>query len=448
MKRYSVLYVLFFSCLNLCLKPLLSSLPEYYPSWQGFPSYKICTWYHNKSAAVSLTFDDNNESQFAYILPLLDRFRFNATFFVVTGALDKPWSVVTWDSVRMAASRGHEIGSHTVNHPRLIELDEVSRMYELEYSRNRIDEEVPGQKCVSLAYPYSQWDDELRSQVSSYYIVARAGDNWSEPADPPDLYTVHGNIPLASTSLEQMNCWIDEAVVYRLWCVEIVHTFEYEGAEPLSADRYRLHLRYIKSKEERVWVAPLGTVAKYIRERDAATIIPVSVTDSTLSFDLSDGLPDSVYNVPLTIAVDIPGDWENAEVTQAGMPRWSAFAEGNSGRTLLVDAVPDAGEIAIHRMARNSQRPNPPSVGYELSVFPNPVRCIITAIFAMPEKNEAQLDLFDIRGCRWASFKSERWLDSGEYFQEFDLRNFPSGVYFLRFRAGGSVSTVKIVVQR
>jgi peptidoglycan/xylan/chitin deacetylase (PgdA/CDA1 family) len=46
---------------------------------------EITRWAHGKKAAVSLTWDDGTLNQFRVAVPLMDRFGFPATFFIITG---------------------------------------------------------------------------------------------------------------------------------------------------------------------------------------------------------------------------------------------------------------------------------------------------------------------------------------------------------------------------
>src|SRR5262245_44542863 len=77
---------------------------------------------------VGLTFDDGYADFTAHVMPVLTRYGFTATVFVIAGAMggtntwDEPGptkALLTADEVRQVAEAGIEIGSHSVSHPRL-----------------------------------------------------------------------------------------------------------------------------------------------------------------------------------------------------------------------------------------------------------------------------------------------------------------------------------------
>ncbi len=88
--------------------------------------------------AVALTFDDGFRNFFEHALPVLERYRFPATVFVVSGFCGgrNDWptqprnagipilELMDWSEVQQAAQAGISIGCHTVNHPRLPLLPE------------------------------------------------------------------------------------------------------------------------------------------------------------------------------------------------------------------------------------------------------------------------------------------------------------------------------------
>ncbi|WP_437767204.1 polysaccharide deacetylase family protein [Sorangium sp. So ce281] len=66
---------------------------------------------------VSIEFDDTLADQLS-VRSILAEHRMHATFFVNSGALDRP-GYLTVAQLRALASDGHEIGGHTINHVRL-----------------------------------------------------------------------------------------------------------------------------------------------------------------------------------------------------------------------------------------------------------------------------------------------------------------------------------------
>jgi hypothetical protein len=71
-------------------------------------------------AVVSLEFDDTLAEQIA-ARPILADHRMHATFFVNSGRLGRP-GYLTVAELRDLEADGHEIGGHTLDHPRLTEL--------------------------------------------------------------------------------------------------------------------------------------------------------------------------------------------------------------------------------------------------------------------------------------------------------------------------------------
>ena len=69
-------------------------------------------WPEGKQLAISLTFDDARLSQAERGIPLLDKYGVRGTFYISPdNALKRT------EAWKMAVSKGHEIGNHSVVHP-------------------------------------------------------------------------------------------------------------------------------------------------------------------------------------------------------------------------------------------------------------------------------------------------------------------------------------------
>jgi peptidoglycan/xylan/chitin deacetylase (PgdA/CDA1 family) len=120
--------------------------------------------------SVVFTFDDGYRST-ALAAPILAHFGFPGTVFAVTGYVESQrpfaWygvghedparlSPMGWDELAALKDQGWEVGSHTVTHGLLTNVDDRTLADELTGSRTRIAERLGS--CESIAYPYGQAD--------------------------------------------------------------------------------------------------------------------------------------------------------------------------------------------------------------------------------------------------------------------------------------------------
>lgn len=103
---------------------------------------------------VLLTFDDGYKDNYTNAYPILKKYGFTATFFIISSFPGKYPNYATWDQIREMKENGMDIESHTVSHRSLTELTDDQAKHELEDSKKTIDEEVgQGQNTKYLAYP-------------------------------------------------------------------------------------------------------------------------------------------------------------------------------------------------------------------------------------------------------------------------------------------------------
>ena len=109
---------------------------------------------------VALTFDDGFRDFHSAAFPVLRRHGFSASMYLSTGFVSEPRKAfksrdcLTWGEVRELHAEGVEFGSHTVSHPRLVELPWASIERELIDSRTAIEQAL-GAPVRSFAYPYA-----------------------------------------------------------------------------------------------------------------------------------------------------------------------------------------------------------------------------------------------------------------------------------------------------
>ncbi|WP_196591868.1 polysaccharide deacetylase family protein [Pectinatus frisingensis] len=101
---------------------------------------------------VLITFDDGYEDNYKNAYPILKKYGFTATVFVITSFLNKYPNYLTWDQCRELKENGFYIESHTVTHRSLTELTNEQIKDEIVQSKAALDKNL-GQNTYYFAYP-------------------------------------------------------------------------------------------------------------------------------------------------------------------------------------------------------------------------------------------------------------------------------------------------------
>jgi peptidoglycan/xylan/chitin deacetylase (PgdA/CDA1 family) len=112
----------------------------------------IDSWTENNSGELALSFDDGHGSDFDIVLPLLQEYGIQGTFFVTPNYVGKK-GYMSWDQIKALSEAGMEIGSHSMNHPYMTTLTFEQLLIELADSKTQIERHI-GKEIVSFAYPY------------------------------------------------------------------------------------------------------------------------------------------------------------------------------------------------------------------------------------------------------------------------------------------------------
>jgi peptidoglycan/xylan/chitin deacetylase (PgdA/CDA1 family) len=112
---------------------------------------------------VMISFDDASAGHFTAALPILQRLRMPATFFVMTVVLDKPnW--LRRDQVRLLDRADMTIGVHTWDHHRVTSYTEPDWAAQLERPKAEL-EGIVGHRLDLFAYPYGAWNSAALPHV-------------------------------------------------------------------------------------------------------------------------------------------------------------------------------------------------------------------------------------------------------------------------------------------
>ena len=132
-----------------------------------------------KSKRVVLTFDDGYVDTLTQALPLLRKYGFTATCYVVSGAIGthNRWDAAFLSETKPLLNReqlqqwlaaGMEIGSHSCSHPKLQDLDDESACREIADSRDQLGK-MFGVPIEHFCYPFGRFAN------ATVELVKRAG---------------------------------------------------------------------------------------------------------------------------------------------------------------------------------------------------------------------------------------------------------------------------------
>jgi peptidoglycan/xylan/chitin deacetylase (PgdA/CDA1 family) len=233
-------------------------------------------WPEGKRAAISLTFDDARLSQVDTGISLLNQYGVKATFFLVPSGVEQ-----RIDGWKKAVASGQEIGNHTMTHPCTGNFSwsrkNALENYNLDDIRNELTEcntRIKDLLVVTpevFAYPCGQKfigrDSNTKSYVPLISKMFILGRGWRDEAmnDPAfcDMSQISG-IEMDGKNFDEILPLIEEAKKTGQWLVLAGHEMGGDDVQTTRLTMLKQLMEYAQDPFNGIWLAPAGTVAKYI----------------------------------------------------------------------------------------------------------------------------------------------------------------------------------------
>lgn len=118
-----------------------------------------------------VTFDDGYVDNYTTAFPILKKYGFTATVFMVSSYVDGE-GFMSWPQLKELVASGWEIEGHTKTHPYLSKIERVSLLDELKSSKELLEQGL-GQKVNFLAYSYGDFNSVVSKAVKEAgYLMA------------------------------------------------------------------------------------------------------------------------------------------------------------------------------------------------------------------------------------------------------------------------------------
>ncbi|TMI79592.1 MAG: polysaccharide deacetylase family protein [Bacteroidetes bacterium] len=409
---------------------------------------EITEWPDGKRGAVSITYDDGSMNQFRYALPVMERLKLPATFYVITGSItgskypgkfvgrptqqiinesatvptstdnyferasaakylgyvganryydssaglyedakEKEAYVVmdslyakvrngslkkgkelsmemsdeqglSWDSIKVYASKGYEFASHTVTHAHVTVLDTTNIFYELEKSKQDIKDHLGEKYCFTAEIPFGiehpramkyalPFYPALRNLMTDPYMEEINRGYKTQPGLSTKEYVQWQRGPTTKTPLPLMKSWVDTVLAHdNIWLVLVFHGIDGMGYEALPHELLDTYFTYLKAHENDLWIATFSDVAKYMRERMNASVT-ADENKNSIKISLRHSLDTKDYNVPLTLKTYVSKEWKKVLLSQGKHHERVSIQEDAKGNYVLYKMMSNSEIVEI-----------------------------------------------------------------------------------------------------
>ena len=306
---------------------------------------EIATWSGFRKGAASFTFDDGAPSHVTDAGPTFKKYGYKATFNLVVN-----WNP-NWSGFQGLADEGHEIASHSNSHGNNMSGEEASSKKSIE---NHITQKYG---IITVAYPNCNVPNE--SAVKQNYIVGRiCNGSWKGMNDemgkdgPSNWAQVPATMTGAEGQLKSTNDFtgrMQKVIQSNGWAAFLTHGFQGKNNgnanySPTDLGAIEGALKWAKENDKDIWVAPMGHVAMYLKERNASKIESKDGgAANTMSFELKHNIADNISKYDYPLSIKVKTDWTKVEVTQ-GEAKLESKVDGGY---VYFDAVPNAGTIIV-----------------------------------------------------------------------------------------------------
>jgi gliding motility-associated-like protein len=237
----------------------------------------VTTWKDGKDGAMSVSVDDSQPSGF----DALQANGFKGTY-VLEGLSSQSFFTDYYNA-------GMELGSHTASHRCQSWTDDLLRNQEIEPNILAVCTQTP-QPCkdvISFVWPCGYTNYREQTVAADYFLSARGYNiNKLEDATPENFmnlksYNSHEHTPYPPSDLKTV---VDDAINQNKWFNLVLHNYSNDD----GATSY--------ASAKNIWVSSIGTVIKYILQRNNFILTNYTVSSGRITFNVSRlTIPSSVW---------------------------------------------------------------------------------------------------------------------------------------------------------
>ena len=237
----------------------------------------------------------------------------------------------------------------------------------------RMREIFPGQRILTYIIPgftnqaaYNGRNETAIKMINSAFIGQRNTGGFAKYGDTQvECLNKIGEINFDSINSMMVTAnddyrtrwfdYVDNAINYNGWAVYCFHNIwevETGVGHNVAQSKASELFTYIAEKVEsgELWNATLDQATMYTKEYQSASVT-ITNDGKTIEVRLHDKLDNKIYDMPLTVKVEVPSKWKTASFDYNDEHYKIPVEKDSSGKTyILVDLIPDTGTAKIAKV--------------------------------------------------------------------------------------------------
>jgi hypothetical protein len=365
---------------------------------------------------------------------------------------------------------GHEIASHSVTHPDFLDLitgnitTPGTLLFELYQSKYTIEQKIPNQKCITIAYPYFDYNTNVLNKTPLYYESARTSDGYpiGSSLTGSGFYTIGGyeenfTTPRNSTlddldELENFEYYQQIAITDGTWGMLVAHEVVpfsqiadlllQDAWYPMSTEWFTSLCQWLKQKsnDNEVWVETMGNITRYMKEREHFSYSITAQTATQIQINVTDNLTNTIYNYPLTVDITVPPNWEGAFVIQGSRNDTVNTIIAGNNAYIRTKIIPNGGILILNKRLKPTSVAEVnlvPKVYLLEQNYPNPFNPSTRIKYSIPFESNVRITIYNALG-ESVKVLANEMQGTGTYEVSFNSSGISSGVYFYSILANST----------
>ncbi len=207
---------------------------------------------------LSVTFDDGWESAYSVGLPIMQQNGVLSTQYILAGEFKNSVNI-SESQVKSFQSHGHEIASHTFDHPNLTILNDTELQKQVVESKKILEKKFGTIK--DFAPPLGARNEKTTALIKQNYRSQRNTD--SDPINIGDedvnlkptfnQYDIIAFTVRNTTTLADVERLVDYATARKAWAVITYHQIDDSSSEfAVNKDAFKMQMQMLRNKQIRI----------------------------------------------------------------------------------------------------------------------------------------------------------------------------------------------------